>query len=586
MAPGTSPSPPIRAPMQIQIEKVLDWFLHEDLHDDPEGARRARLVVGSALTVMALNLFVLMLVDWSPGIYFGPVLLPHPTVTALIFAILVAFSVAFTVKRSGKPETAALFLTVSLVLFFTLLAFFHGGYRSPVTWWLAAVPMFSAYLAGPRATFFTAIMIVVVLFLLYVVAPQHAMMSGVTWVDRSDDLLRAQVMLLGFITFFGWYYERARIEGSRDLMSAYSNLERTHSALNISQANVRQIAENIGQAIWMHDLHTDRVLYANASFEELFHLSRARLAANPRVWTARVHIDDTKQAPLVPDNADHTYRVVVGTEERWLRHVVYQVGSPDERTYRAIHIAADVTLTRTADALRSRYMETVLDVQENERRHLARELHDETGQSLTALLVGLGALANTLDHPDQADLAQQLREQLRMVVGDIGRLARGLHPSVLDELGLIAAVERLADDARAAHHIEVRLHVSGRELEDTLSGTVRLAAYRIVQESLTNIARHANATVADITVNVEPDTLHVGIEDNGDGFDTSIRGSTHAMGSGLGLVGLRERASLLGGRVRIESSPGMGTAVIGELPTQKTWGDEAPTSVGMDDDVA
>ncbi|MCB9663469.1 MAG: ATP-binding protein [Alphaproteobacteria bacterium] len=566
LEPGPPPPPLVRS-----VEAFLGWFVPAELRLDPETERRGRLVVASSLSLLGVIVLVLAMLEWTPLYAWGPLPLPRPVVSMMLFSGLVNLSVAFLVRRTGRPDTGALFLVGGLATTFTFIAYFQGGFGAPATWWLAAVPIVSAFLAGPRATVLTAAIVSAVLFLLFGLetnglldAPGSAMPTR-----QAQDVLRAQILLLCFVSFFGWYYERTRQEASRDLVGAYSSLERTNAALRMSQQNVRQIAEHIGQALWMHDLKSDRVVYANPAFEEVFRLSRAKLAADPEVWRRRVLHEDRALFPVEADGKDHVYRLDLDGDARWIRHSVYAVGDETTPTHRSIHIVADITLQRTAEALRERYLETVLEVQENERRHLARELHDETGGSLTALLVGLRGLTNSLDKATQRDMGQQIAEQLRQVVADIGRMARGLHPSVLDELGLIAAVTRLSDDAREAYDLALELRVEGREHEGALSPTCRLAVYRIVQEALTNVSRHANAAHVDISLSIDPQKVAVRVEDDGQGFDPQHPSPRHELSSGLGLVSMQERASLLGGHVIIESAKGAGTTVMGELPVNR-----------------
>lgn len=560
-----------RPPMWAFSVAMLDWFLTDGLRNDAEAGRRARLVVASSLVLLVVDLLVLVLLDWMPGVEVSGVWLPPPAVSGIALSALFHFGVAFTVKRTGSADSAAFLLTSSLIIFFGFAAYFQGGFSTPVTWWITAIPIFSAFVSGPRTIVLTAAVSLSLLFGLYgLEVSGHPFPQTWAGEDGIQDVLRAQVGLLGFVTFFGWYYEQTRQDASRDLVQAYTDLERTNAALRMSQLNVRQIAENIGQALWMHDLRTDRVVYANAAFDEVFGTSRRDLARDGWAWRAVIHPSDVGGVPRIADDRDHVYRLVIDDEIRWVRHSIYPVGDTSTPYHRVIHIVADITLKRNAEAMREQYLETVQEVQINERRHLARELHDETGQSLTALLVGLRSLANTLKEDAQKEFAAQLAEHLRGIVGDIARLARGLHPSVLDELGMVAAIQRLAEDCEATHEVSARLQCTGRDLEDDVSPVARLAIYRIVQEALTNVGRHANARNVDISLTIQPHVVAVRVEDDGEGFDPSSPQPTHELSSGLGLMGMKERASILGGEVTVESAPGRGTTVQGQVPARRS----------------
>ncbi len=168
----------------------------------------------------------------------------------------------------------------------------------------------------------------------------------------------------------------------------------------------------------------------------------------------------------------------------------------------------------------------------------------------------------------QRGVVEGLRAQLRHVLGEMGRLARGLHPAMLDELGLITAVGRLVDDAREHGRLRVNLRVAGfAEGEDlTLPASIALTAYRIVQEALGNVVKHAGASEVDVALSLEGDTLRVRVEDDGRGFDPAAVAQQGGLRGGLGLLSMRERAALQGGNVAVESAAGQGTTVLADLP--------------------
>jgi signal transduction histidine kinase len=201
----------------------------------------------------------------------------------------------------------------------------------------------------------------------------------------------------------------------------------------------------------------------------------------------------------------------------------------------------------------------VVQAQELERGMLARELHDETGQALTSILLGLKPLEEALsDHPARAALAE-LREHVVAAMQDVRRLAVELRPAVLDDFGLVAALERLTEAFAEQTGIRVDFHSALGEKR--LPGEVETALYRVVQESLTNIVKHANACSVSISVARRDSAVAAVIEDDGDGFDPRV-----VREGGVGLLGMRERLVLLDGRVEIESRPGAGTTLVAEVP--------------------
>ena len=217
-------------------------------------------------------------------------------------------------------------------------------------------------------------------------------------------------------------------------------------------------------------------------------------------------------------------------------------------------VAVELSQRVARDAVRR-----VVQAQELERQRLARELHDETGQALTSILLGLKPLEEALaDHPARADLAR-LREQVVSALQDVRRLAVELRPAVLDDFGLVPALERLTD--AFAEQSDVRVDFHSALGEKRLPSEVETTLYRVVQESLTNIVKHANAQHVSVSLARRATTAAAVIEDDGDGFDPRA-----VREEGVGLLGMRERLSFVDGRLEIESRPGVGTTIVAEVP--------------------
>ncbi len=216
--------------------------------------------------------------------------------------------------------------------------------------------------------------------------------------------------------------------------------------------------------------------------------------------------------------------------------------------------AVDLADRVARDALRR-----VVEGQELERRRLARELHDETGQALTSILLGLKRVEEAKSEAAAHEAAASLRSEIVATLQNVRRLAVELRPSALDDFGLGPALERLAESFGEQSGIAVDVQTSvgpGR-----LAGEVETALYRIVQEALTNVAKHASAAHVSIVVTRREGVVTAIIEDDGKGF-----GATGSGNDGLGLVGMKERVGLLGGRLAIESTEGSGTSIVVEVP--------------------
>jgi signal transduction histidine kinase len=219
-------------------------------------------------------------------------------------------------------------------------------------------------------------------------------------------------------------------------------------------------------------------------------------------------------------------------------------------------LAVDLSERIAQDALRR-----VVEAQELERRRLARELHDETGQALTSILLGLKALEERTGDEASRAATEELRELVVSTLQDVRRLAVELRPTALDDFGLVAALERLT--ASFAEQTGISVDFQTALADERLPEEVETALYRIVQESLTNVVKHARARRVSILLARKEGSVKAVIEDDGRGFDPAEQ-----VGDGFGLVGMRERLALLGGRLEIESDADAGTTIAAEVPVR------------------
>jgi PAS domain S-box-containing protein len=216
---------------------------------------------------------------------------------------------------------------------------------------------------------------------------------------------------------------------------------------------------------------------------------------------------------------------------------------------------------KQAEAMHRLLLEHTLSAQEEERRRIARELHDEAGQLLTALLVGLRTLEDARKLADVKVQGHRLREITAQAIDEIGRLARGLHPTVLDDLGLGVALSRYAAEYTKTHNIDVDLTLDEID-SSSLPPGVQIALYRILQEALTNVARHSGAKAVSIRFNRSAAAVEVAVIDDGCGFDAkAVAVSSHR----LGIHSMRERAAMLGGTVSFIAQQ-KGTKILVQVP--------------------
>ena len=222
---------------------------------------------------------------------------------------------------------------------------------------------------------------------------------------------------------------------------------------------------------------------------------------------------------------------------------------------------------------RARLLKQVLSAREEEQHRIARDLHDGIGQSLTSLLLGLRAAAEMPTFEEARARLGEIRSIAASLLDEVRRLARGLRPSVLDDLGLAAVLERYAADYTQAHGIAVDVYAPDLA-SARLPADVETALYRIAQETLTNVLKHAAAKTVSLVVRRESSGVHFTVEDDGRGFDNDALLQAPGTGKGLGLLDISERAALLNGSVTLESRPGSGTTVHVCIPLREENHDE------------
>ncbi len=238
----------------------------------------------------------------------------------------------------------------------------------------------------------------------------------------------------------------------------------------------------------------------------------------------------------------------------------------DERLLESFATSA-ATAVATAESVAAERQRQRLAAAESERQRWARELHDETLQSLSALRFGLSAARRADDAGGLRDAVSQAVEQIEETIADLRALISDLRPAALDELGLQAAIEALAERSRERNGIDVDLSVDlayeRGEQASRLGIELETALYRIVQEALTNASKHGRAERAVVEVHEDAACVCVLVRDDGTGFDPQSKGS------GFGLLGMRERASLLGGELQIDSPASGGTELRARIPAHR-----------------
>ncbi|HVS36853.1 MAG TPA: PAS domain-containing protein [Gemmataceae bacterium] len=350
-----------------------------------------------------------------------------------------------------------------------------------------------------------------------------------------------------------------------------SQRRRAEEALRESEERFQAFMDHSPAVAFMKD-EAGRYVYVNRAFEQRYGrgLADLRGLTDFEVWPA-----DVARAFREADRAT----LEAGAGMDFLDTAPDPDGSPQSwRAYKFPFrdaagglyvggIAVNLTPQLKAEEELRALSQRLLEVQEQERRRLSRELHDEVGQLLTGLSLTLGR-GERLDGDGLREAVGEARALLRDLTARVRDLSLRLRPSMLDDLGLLPALLWLLPRYTAQTGVRVAFRHEG--LERRFSPEGETAAYRIVQEALTNVARHARVGEAAVQVSLDAQTLRIVIEDRGVGFDPEAAASG---GAGCGLSGMRQRAALLGGRLELAAAAGAGTRLSAEWPEGAGEGD-------------
>ncbi len=266
--------------------------------------------------------------------------------------------------------------------------------------------------------------------------------------------------------------------------------------------------------------------------------------------------------PLEPSGVAEVYELGIGFE--MMRSRIKDLLERERSLSKDLESRVQETSRALDDVCRARehLLAQLISSQEEERRRVSRELHDETSQGLANLIVRLGALTRLVDDEDILAQLQLLRTHAVDTLEGVNRIVMDLRPGLLDAYGLVPAVEWYADARLAPHGVSVRIKVTGTPRE--LSSYAQASIYRVIQEAINNILQHAQASKALIQIHWQEEQLRIVIQDDGRGFDvqTAFAEATEH----YGLLGMRERVSLLNGALYVQSAPGEGARLVVEIP--------------------
>jgi PAS domain S-box-containing protein len=344
---------------------------------------------------------------------------------------------------------------------------------------------------------------------------------------------------------------------------------RTETTLRESEERLTLAFAGAQEGVWDWNLETDGVVYS-ARWKEMLGYEEDEIEPHIRAWERLLHPDDRAPAAQVHDAVMHGAPTYEG--EFRLRHKdghyvqVLSRGFPVRRepggpVVRIVGTHFDLTARKRAEAERARteLLGRLLFAQEDERKRIAREMHDQFGEHLTALGHGIARLKDASAHDpalrSQVDAIESIAQRLDR---DVDHLVWDLRPTALDDLGLRAALTNYVNNWSARVGIPAELHTSGLS-DHRLTADAETALYRIAQEALTNVAKHSRASHVDVILERRSDHVLLIIEDDGVGFEA---GETGAGDRGFGLLGMQERAALVGASLEIESSAGQGTTIL------------------------
>jgi len=355
--------------------------------------------------------------------------------------------------------------------------------------------------------------------------------------------------------------------------------KRAEDALRESEEKFRQLAENAREVFWMTTPAMDELLYVSPAYANIWGRSLESLRRQPRSFMDAIHPEDRERAVAVlaaqrVQGFELEYRVVrPDGSVRWIRDRGFPVKDRSGKVYRVAGVAEDITERRQAgDAVRRSAAELqalsrrLVELQESERRQLSRELHDRVGQNLTALKINLDILQTALASQGNGEVRARVEDSaalLESTMDTIENVMSELRPPMLDDHGLAAALDWHARNFSRRTGIAVAVRAREPALRPALQ--VEIALFRIAQEALNNVAKHARAHRVEIALDHANGECVMSVQDDGIGFD-GVEDASDKAKPGLGMVTMRERAQAVGGRFEVQALSGRGTQLTVRVP--------------------
>ena len=360
--------------------------------------------------------------------------------------------------------------------------------------------------------------------------------------------------------------------GAIETLEDITERKMVENALYESEKSYRTLFESAYDAIWVHDMD-GIIIAANQALsdlcgyptEEMIGMSvKGFIGSDDDLAIAR----EVKRKLLGGGRIDAPYEMNLIRKDgtRLMTIITTNLVNVENDMKAFQNTARDVTAEKRMEENMRYYLQQITRAQEEERKRISRELHDDTAQLLLSLSRQIDNFIRNEHEPNPKHVAfmKSMQEQVNSGVQAVNRYAQDLRPSLIDDLGLMAALRSLVKRAQEYDAMEITLEVSGEERR--LPSEVEMLLYRVIQEALNNAWKHAQATEVILIISFDENRVSVTVSDNGTGFDVSETMDTMSQTGKLGLIGMQERARLLGGTLDFDSSPGNGTRVQFTMP--------------------
>jgi len=351
-----------------------------------------------------------------------------------------------------------------------------------------------------------------------------------------------------------------------------TELYNTQMQLEESEKRLQKAQEMAQLGNWEYD-HNNGDLYWSSELRKIFGINKTKKVLPNMLWEY-IHPDDLdwmKNSWIQAEEAMASYSGIfrIKLEDGTIKHLSEQaefIQDSEGNLYKTIGTVIDITKLRQYQEELRNLSSHIQNVQEEERGHIAREIHDELGQNLTSINMDIDYLKSRVSEEEDTDILERLNTLSKLVnhtIKTTRRISQELRPSILDDLGLKSAIEWQVSQYKKRSEAIYKLNMIGSD--ENISTEQSTTIFRIVQESLTNIARHAEATNIEIYLNIENLLIKLEIKDDGKGISEN---NTNHDGASFGIFGMKERASILGGKLKIVSASKEGTSIMLELPLQ------------------